>query len=129
MQLGDIGMACVLGCNIEIQLKLTKNSRIEFWRHCLPLHSQWMRFLLPDMFGIVSQVLLLHWVGTTSRPSERSNVPRSSFSPSFGASSHSGLLVIRNRPFFRCSDCYPVVPSGSCCRRQNKLIRRPQSPC
>lgn len=46
------------------------------------------------------------------------------FSTSFGASCHSRSSAIWNRAFFRCSNCYLIVPR--CCRCRNRLVRRPR---
>ena len=100
------------------------------WRHCLPLRSQWTRFLLPDMFvyvyhGTISLLDRLH-----RNPGQANAVmyrffPRSSFSASFVASCRSSLSAIWDWGFSRCTDCCLIVPI--CCRCRKRLIRRPQT--
>ena len=50
----DVVPVCGLGCHVEIRPKFTQYDRVEF---CLPLRSQWTRFLPPDMCVHVYQAL------------------------------------------------------------------------
>ena len=55
----DVVLVCRLWCHVEILPKFTKYERIEFWQYCLPLRSQWTRFMLADMCVYVSHTISL----------------------------------------------------------------------
>ena len=66
-------------CRNSAEINLKMNA-LSFGRHCLPLRSQWTRFVLPDMCVHVSQVLI-HCLAVM-----QPLVPMFSFLASFGTS-------------------------------------------
>ena len=96
---------------------VTWNGRIEFWHQCYPLRSLWTRFLLPDMFVYVSQVLCHCLAGCIDLPAKLTTC-LSVFIFSFHCNLKSLRVVDHSEPgfgfrFFQCFDCRIIVPRYS----------------